>query len=125
MKQRACEAAVEALRRLRDEASYSEMETGAALAVQPVIREYEHQQKYQRIVRQVQILGATPEEEEAAQRGGSEALVLLPIDAATRELEKSRDAAVVPFKAVVSERKKKARPESEKQTQRRAGGMEG
>jgi hypothetical protein len=36
------------------------------------------------------------------------------------EIEKIRDAAVVPFKEVVSERKENARLESEKQTKRRA-----
>ena len=66
LKQRACESAVEALGRLRDEASYREMETATVQAVQPVIREYQHQHDCQRIVRQVQILDATNEEGESA-----------------------------------------------------------
>ena len=40
--------------------------TATVQAVRPVIREYEHQQNCRRVVLQVQILGATREEEEAA-----------------------------------------------------------
>ena len=65
LKQRAWDAAVEAGRRLREEASDREIETATVQAVQPAIREYEHQQNCLRIVRLVQILGATREEEEA------------------------------------------------------------
>lgn len=120
MKQRAWDASIEALRRLREEASYSEMETATVQALQPVIRDYEHLQNCQRIVRQVQILGAMREEEDGAKEAVRKALVALPIGAATKELEKTRDLTVAPFKAVVSERKETARLESEKQTQRRA-----
>jgi hypothetical protein len=119
LKQRAWDAAIEALRRQREEASYSEMETATVQAVQPVIREYEHQQNCQWIVRQVQILGATREEEEEAEEAVRKALVALPIGAALRELEKTRDVAVAPYKAAVSERKEKTRLELEKESQRR------
>ncbi len=115
MKQHAFEAAFEALRRLREEASYREMETATVEAVQSVIREYEHQQDCQRMVRQVQIPGATRKEEEAAKEGVRKALSSLPIGAARRELEKIRDATVAPYKAAVSERSGKARLELEKQ----------
>ncbi len=50
LKQRAWDAAVAALRKVREEASYGEMETAAAQAVQPMIREYEHHQACQRIL---------------------------------------------------------------------------
>ena len=91
MKQRAWDASIEALRRLREEASYSEMETATVQALQPVIRDYEHLQNCQRIVRQVQILGAMREEEDGAKEAVRKALVALPIGAATKELEKTRD----------------------------------
>src|ERR1035437_2079070 len=50
LKQQAWHAAVEALRRVREEAGYREMETAAVQAVQPMISEYEHQQACNRIV---------------------------------------------------------------------------
>jgi hypothetical protein len=48
LKQRAWDAAVAAVRKVREEASYREMETAAVEAVQPMIREYDHQQACQR-----------------------------------------------------------------------------
>jgi len=120
LKQRAWDAAVEAGRRLREEASDREIETATVQAVQPAIREYEHQQNCLRIVRLVQILGATREEEEEAKEAVRKALGALPIGAALKELEKTRDVAVAPYKAAVFERKEKTRLELEKQTQRRA-----
>lgn len=119
MKQHAWEAAVEALRRLREEASYGEMETATVQAVQPMILEYEHQQDCQRMLARVYLFDATREEHEAAKEAVRKALAALPIGAATKELEKVRDAAVAPYKAVVSERKEKARLELEKQARRR------
>jgi hypothetical protein len=50
LKQRAWDAAVAAVRQVREEASYKEMETAAVQAVQPIIREYEYQETCQRIV---------------------------------------------------------------------------
>ena len=55
LKQRAWDAAVAAVRQVREEASYHEMETAAMQAVQPMIREYEHHQACQRIVGRVYI----------------------------------------------------------------------
>src|ERR1017187_7893895 len=55
LKQRAWDAAVAAGRKVREEASYPEMETAAVQAVQPMIREYEHEQACQRIVGRVYI----------------------------------------------------------------------
>jgi hypothetical protein len=47
LKRRARDEAVAAVRKVREEASYREMETAAVQAVQPMIREYEHQQACQ------------------------------------------------------------------------------
>ena len=85
-----------------------------------MIREYDHEQDCQRIVRHVQISDATREEEEAAKEAVRKALAALPIGASTKELEKAREAAVTPYKAVVAQRKEKSRLELEKQTKRRA-----
>jgi excisionase family DNA binding protein len=120
LKQRAWDAAVAAVRQVREEASYSEMETAAVQAVQPIIREYEHQQACQRIVGRVYIYDATREEEEAAKEAVRKALAELPIGAAPRQLEKAEETALALHKAAVATRKEKARLESERQAQRRA-----
>jgi hypothetical protein len=120
LKQRAWDAAVAAVRKVREEASYNEIETAAVQAVQPIIREYEHQQACERIVGRVYIYDATREEEEAAKEAVRKALAALPIDAAPKQLEKAEETARAPYKAAVATRKEKARVESEKQAQRRA-----
>ena len=119
LKQRAWDAAVAAVRKVRDEASYNEMETAAVQAVQPINREYEHQQACQRIVRRVYIFDVTREEEEAAKEAVRKALAALPIGAAATQLEKAEETALAPYKAAVAARKEKARLESEKEDQRR------
>jgi hypothetical protein len=120
LKQRAWDAAVAAVRKVREEASYHEMETAAVQAVQPIIREYEHQQACERIVGRVYIYDATREEEEAAKEAVGKALAALPIGTAPEQLEKAGETAFAPYKAAVAMRKEKARLESEKQAQRRA-----
>jgi hypothetical protein len=120
LKQRAWEAAVAAVRKVREEANYTEMETAAVQAVQPMIREYEHQQACERIVGRVYIYDATSEEKEAAKEAIRKALAALPIGAPRRELEKVQETALAPHKAAVATRKDQARLESEKQAQRRA-----
>jgi excisionase family DNA binding protein len=120
LKQRAWDAAVAAVRQVREEASYHEMETAAVQAVQPIIREYEHQEACQRIVGRIYIYDATREEAEAAKEAVRKALAALPIDAAAEQLEKAGETALAPYKAAVATRKEKARLESEKQAQRRA-----
>ena len=119
-KQRAWDAAVAAVRKVREGASYHEMETAAVQAVQPIIREYEHQQACQRIVGRVYIYDATREEEEAAKEAVGKALAALPIGTTPEQLEKAGETAFAPYKAAVAMRKEKARLESEKQAQRRA-----
>src|ERR1035437_6753144 len=88
LKQRAWDAAVAALRKVREEASYNEMETAAVEAVQPINREHEHQQACQGIVGRVYISGATIEEMEAAKEAVQKALAELPIGAGPRQFEK-------------------------------------
>ena len=114
------DAAVAAVRQVREEASYKEMETAAVQAVQPIIREYEYQETCQRIVGRIYIYDATREEAEAAKEAVGQALAALPIDAAAKQLEKAEEPALAPYKAAVATRKEKARLESEKQAQRRA-----
>src|ERR1035437_101578 len=120
LKQRAWDAAVAAVRQVREEASYHEMETAAVQAVQPIIRENEHQEACQRIVGRVYIYDATREEEEAAKEAVRKALAALPLGGAPKGLEKAEESARAPYKAAVAMRKEKARLESEKQAQRHA-----
>ena len=105
LKQRAWDAAVESLRRLREEASCREMETATVLAVQPMVREYEYQQACRRIVERASIFQATREEEEAARKAVRKALAMLPVNASPRELEAAGDAALTPHKAAVTQRR--------------------
>lgn len=120
LKQHAWDAAVAAVRRGRGDASYSEMEAAAAQAVQPMIREYEHQKACQRVVGRIYIADATREELEAAKDAVLQALEALPIGASPKQLEKAEETALAPYKAAVAGRKESARMESEKQTLRRA-----
>jgi hypothetical protein len=120
LKQRAWDAAVAAVRKVRVEASYNELETAAMHAVQPITREYEYQQACQRIVRGVYIVGATCEEGEAAKEAVRRSLAAMPIGATVSELEKVGETALATFRSAVATREEKARLESEKQAQRRA-----
>ena len=120
LKQRAWDAAVAAVSKVREEASYHEMERAAVQAVQPMIREYQHQQACLRIVGRVYIFDATRDEQEAATEEVRKALAALPIGAEPRQMEKAAEVALAPYKAAVATRKKEARLESEKQAKRRS-----
>jgi hypothetical protein len=85
LKQYASDAAVEAVGKLREEASCHEMEIVAEQAVQPVIRAYEHAQACERIVGSVYIFDASGEEQEAAKQAVRKTLAALPIGAAPNE----------------------------------------
>src|SRR5207237_376476 len=99
LKQRAWEAAVAAIRNVRKEAAYREMDTAAVEAIQPMNRECEHQQACQRIVGRVYIYGASREDEEAAKEAVRKALAELPIGAGQSQLDKAEEAALAPVKA--------------------------
>jgi hypothetical protein len=119
LKQYASDAAVEAVGKLREEASCHEMEIVAEQAVQPVIRAYEYAQACERIVGCVYIFDAPGEEQEAAKQAVRKALAALPIGATPNEFEKTKETALTPYKAAVARRKETARLEIEKQAQRR------
>jgi excisionase family DNA binding protein len=99
LKQRAWDAAVAAVRKLSEEASYSEREMAAVEAVQPMIREYEHQLACQRVVGRVYIFDATREEKEAAKEAVREALAALPISAVPKQLAQAEETALSPYRA--------------------------
>jgi hypothetical protein len=120
LKQQAWNAAVEALRRVREEAGYREMETAAVQAVRPMICEYEHEQACNRIAGRVYIFDATREEEQAAKEAVRKALAALPNGATQKQLETAEETVLTRYKAAVATRKKTAQLESERQAQRRA-----
>jgi hypothetical protein len=120
LKQRAWDAAVAAAGKLRAEASYNEMETAAVQATQPMIREYEQQQACERIVGYVYISDATLQEQAVAKEAVRQALAALPVGTSTKQLERSEETALAPYKAAVAARKEKSRLESEKESKHRA-----
>jgi hypothetical protein len=119
LKQRAWQAAAAAIGKLQAEASIGEMKTAASQAVQPMIREYQHQQACQRTAAWVYVSGASWSEQEEAKEAVREALAALPIGATQKQLEKAKQCALAPFQATVAEREEKERLESEQQSKRR------
>jgi hypothetical protein len=123
LKQRAWDAAVAAVRRVRAEASYQEMETAAVQAVQPMVRESEHQQACERMVGRLYLFDLDSAEWDPAKEAVRKALEKLPVGAEAKSMERAQEAALASFKAAVATRKEKARLESENQFQRRVAEM--
>lgn len=119
VKQRALDAAAAAVGKLPADATGSEMQEAAWLAVQPMVREYEHEQACRRIVRRVTVFNATSEEEDEAKEAVRKALAVLPIGATQKELEKAEETALAPYKAALARRQEEARLESERRARRR------
>jgi hypothetical protein len=119
LKQRAWDAAVSAVRKVRGEASYAEMEVAAVQAAQPMAREYEHQHACQQIVDRLYLFDLDFAERDRAKDAVRRALAALPIGADSKQLERAEEVALAPYKAALATRKEKARLESERQTQRR------
>ncbi len=127
LKQRALEASVAAIGKLPADATSSEMEEVASLAVQPMAREYAHWQNCENLARWITLPGGTVEENQQGRQAVSEALARLPVGTSQKELEKAKEAALEPFRAAIQrrkadaqEREDKARRASEK-AQQRAG----
>jgi hypothetical protein len=119
VKQRAWDAAVSAVGKVRADASYQEMETASVQAVQPMVREYEHQQACQRMVSRLYLVDLDFAERDPAKEAVRKALAALPVGADAKTMERTQEAALAPYKAAVAARKEKVRLESEKQSQRR------
>jgi len=119
LKQRAWDAAVSAVRKERAEASYQEIETAAVQAVQPMVREYEHQQACQRIVSGLYLFDLDYAEQDPAREAVRKALAVLPIGADAKTMERAQERALAPYKAAVATHKEKARLQSERESQRR------
>ena len=120
LKQRAWDAAVAAVGKVREGASYNEMEAAVVQAVQPMIREHSHKEACNRILGRVYIFDSTAEEHQAAKDAVRRALAALPIGAESKELERAELGALAPYKAAVARREEAALLESKRQAQRRA-----
>ncbi len=125
LKQRALEAAAAAIGKLPADATSSEMEEVASLAVRPMAKEYAHWQNCENLARWITLPGGTVEEDQQARQAVSEALARLPVGTSQKELEKTKEATLEPFRAAIQrrkadaqEREDKARRASEKARQR-------
>jgi len=125
LKRRAFEAAAGAIGKLPADATSSEMEEVASLAVQPMAKEYAHWQNCQNLARWITLSGGTVEEDQQARQAVIEALARLPVGTSQKELEKTKEATLEVFraaiqrrKAVAQQREDQARRESEKARQR-------
>jgi len=112
-RQRAWESGIVAIRKLRQEACYAEMESAAVSAMAPMAAEHqqkqqaaEHRETCARIVQfGVYIYGANAEEEKAAKEAVRNALDALPVGCARNLLEQAKKAAIAPHEAAVAKRR--------------------
>ena len=125
LKQRALESAAAALGKLPADASSSEMEEVARLAVEPMAKEYAHWQNCQNLATWIILTGGTFADQQEARQAVSEALAQLPVGTSQKELEKAKEAVVERYragiqkrKAEAQEREEQARRESERARQR-------
>jgi excisionase family DNA binding protein len=125
LKQRALEAAAAAIGKLPADATSSEMREVASLAVQPMAKEHAHWQNCGNLARWIMLSGGTVEEEQQACQAVSEALARLTVGTSQKELEKTKEATLEPFRAAIQrrkadaqEREDQARREREKARQR-------
>jgi excisionase family DNA binding protein len=120
LKQRAIEAAMAAVGRLREGATYNEMETATVQAVQPMVKEYDHHQACQRSLSSIYLSGATSDEREEARKVVSKTFSDLPIGASQRDIEKARETALAPILTRISQRMENARLEDERRRKKSA-----
>lgn len=104
VKQRALEAATAAIGKLPGDSTSSEMQQVAWLAVQPMAQEHAQWQACRELVRWITLPGGTYAEEQQARQAVSEALALLPVGASQKELQKTKEATLEPFRAAIQKR---------------------
>jgi hypothetical protein len=120
LKQRAWEAAVAAVGGIRVEAGYSEMETAATQAVQPMIQQYEHASACRRVLSSIRLYGVGSAEREQATQAVRKALAELPIGATQRHIEDAKQAALAPFETAIADHEEVRRLAAEQQRKRSA-----
>jgi hypothetical protein len=109
VKQEAMEAAVKAIGKMRADATGSEMQEVAWLAVQPMARAHAHWKTCQDMTPWSLLPGGTYEETQQAREAVSEALARLPVGASQRELEKAKEEALQSFRTAIEKHKADAK----------------
>jgi hypothetical protein len=120
-KLRTRKAASDALKDLGSSMTQDEMTPVARTALQPLIQEFEHARKIEQAVNSVRINGATYDELSEAQEVVREALSDLPNNAGNRQITESKEAALAPLAARVTERV--AREDAEHRREQVLSGM--
>jgi excisionase family DNA binding protein len=105
VKQRALEAAAGAIGKLPADATSSEMEEVASLAVQPIAKEHAHWENCHNLARWIMLTGGTVEEDQQARQAVIEALARLPVGTSQKELENTKEATLESFRAAIQRRK--------------------
>jgi len=105
LKQRALEAAAAAISRLPADSTKTEMEAVTTVAVQLMAKEYAHFMSCRNLAAWIALSGGTVEEDRAAREAVFEALARLPVGTAQKELERTKEAALEPFRAAIQKRK--------------------
>ena len=118
LKQRALESAAAAIGKLPADASSSEMEEVARLAVEPMAKEYTHWQNCQNLATWIRLPDGNFEDQQEARQAVNEALSRLPVGTSQKELEKAKEAVLERFRTGIQEREEQARRESERARQR-------
>jgi excisionase family DNA binding protein len=100
----------EAVRKLGEEASYSAMENAIDRALQPMITEFEHQQKLDLFANTatLSLRGATREELADAKEAVLEALGTLPAGATERQIQQAGERALISIRTTLSGRQDQA-----------------
>lgn len=104
-KQFAIQCAEAVIAKLPLDASYYDLEAAAITGMQPTIKGYAHLQACERVVSSIW-LSVGSEESTTAKEAVRQALALLPVGVAQAQLEKARDAALVPFRSRIAERER-------------------
>jgi hypothetical protein len=110
---RAQGAAAEAIARLPNDASYEQKLRVASAAVQPISQEFEDLELKEKILNSLWFWEGTSEDQKNAREAVRKALADVPSGASRPELERVRDQALKPIRAVIEER------EAETQKQQR------
>lgn len=118
---RATQAAHQAIRKLGEHASTSEIDAAACQAVLSIVREFQHLEQCKEIVKGVwcQILKAQPDERETGEEAVAKALAASPVGLSARELERVRDTALEPIRQRLETRLARERDERERDQDKR------
>jgi hypothetical protein len=106
LRQQAREAVVSAIRKAGEDAGPRELAAVAMQAVEPMMREYEHDRLCEGALSWIYVSGASSEEQEAAKEAAREAVAALPVGTSHKQIEQAKEKALAPFVAAVARREK-------------------